>query len=47
MGWVKNETFLGWLTKNQYIGEELPKGGGLGQFAGLRGGLVKKRRKCF
>ena len=27
--------------------EELPKKGGLGQFAGLRGGLAKKRGVMF
>ena len=30
--------------KNQYIAGELPKKGGLGQFADLRGGLEKSGR---
>ena len=35
--------FLGGFTKNQWYRGELPKTGELGQFAGLRGGLAKKR----
>ena len=36
--------FLGGFKQNQYIGErELPKRGGLRQFADLREGMAKKR----
>ena len=33
--------------KNQYIGWELPKKEGLGQFVGLTGGLAKMRDVVF
>ena len=36
MGSLKNPVFIGGLTKNQYKGG-VPKKGGLGQFANLRG----------
>ena len=42
-GSLKNPIFKGGFKKNQYIEGELPKKGeGLGQFADLRRGLVKK-----
>ena len=38
----------GGVTKNQYIdGKYLKKGGGLRQFADLRGGCLTKKRGCF
>ena len=36
----------GGFTKNQYIGRNCLKMG-LGQLAGLRGGLARKRGWCF
>ena len=39
--------FLGWVHENPIYRGEFPKGGGgLGQFAGLKVGLTKKRG-CF
>ena len=40
MGWVKDEKF-------QYYGDSLNRGGGLGQFADLRGGLAEKEGDVF
>ena len=40
MGWVKDEKF-------QYYGDSLNRGGGLGQFADLRGGGLPKKRGMF
>ena len=41
---LKNRTFRrGGFTKNQYRGRGLPKKGGLGQFADLRGGAWQER----
>ena len=47
-GSLKNPIFGGdEFTKNQYIGENCLKKRGLGQFAGLGGVLLKKRKKEF
>ena len=47
LGSLKNPTFRGQFTKNQYRKWGFPKKGGLGQFVNLRGGLAKKREWCF
>ena len=50
-GSLKNPIFRGGGHKKPIYREELPKKGGLGQFANLRGvggeGLAKKRGWCF
>ena len=42
-GSLKNLTLRGGFTKNQYRGGGLPKKGGLGQLANLRGGGLGKK----
>ena len=44
---LKNQIFRGWVNeKSKYRGDCL-KRGGLGQFADLKGGMVKKKVWCF